>query len=135
MWILRVAFHITSRVVLLAAFVCLMCDSTARAVDPRKPLSQYTHTVWQTDSGLPQNTIHRVIQTQDGYIWLATDGGLVRFDGIQFTVFDKQNTPVFKSNQIRNLFEDSRGSLWLSTPDGLIRQRDKKFTLVTPADG
>jgi ligand-binding sensor domain-containing protein/signal transduction histidine kinase len=119
----------------LTGWLCLVCCSTALALDPRKPLSQYTHTVWQTDTGLPQNTVHQIIQTHDGYIWLATDGGLVRFDGIEFAVFDKQNTPAIKSNQIRNLSEDSQGNLWISTPEGLIRQRDKKFTLFNASDG
>jgi ligand-binding sensor domain-containing protein/two-component sensor histidine kinase len=113
----------------------MICHSTARALDPRKPLSQYTHTIWQTDSGLPQNTVHRIIQAHDGYIWLATDGGLVRFDGIEFTVFDNKNTPAIKSNQIRDIFEDSQGNLWLSTPQGLIREKDKKFTAFTAAEG
>src|SRR5215471_13296874 len=113
----------------------MICHSTARAVDPRKPLSQYTHTIWQTDSGLPQNTIHRIIQTRDGYIWLGTDGGLVRFDGIDFTVFDNKNTPAIKSNQIRDLSEDSQGNLWISTPEGLVREKDKQFTAFTAANG
>src|SRR5215471_3381070 len=135
MWILRVASHASLKTFLLAGSVCLVCGSVARALDPRKPLSQYTHTVWQTDSGLPQNTIHRVIQTRDGYIWLATDGGLVRFDGIEFTLFDKQNTPAFRTNQIRNLYQDSQSDLWILTPEGLIREKDKRFTRFTTADG
>ena len=129
------ASRISLKLVFLAATVCMTCHSTARALDPRKPLSQYTHTIWQTDSGLPQNTVHRIIQAHDGYIWLATDGGLVRFDGIEFTVFDNKNTPAIKSNQIRDLSEDSQGNLWLSTPQGLIREKNNEFTAFTAADG
>jgi ligand-binding sensor domain-containing protein/two-component sensor histidine kinase len=135
MWILRVPSECSIKLLYLTASLCLICASTARAVDPRKPLSQYTHTVWQTDAGLPQNTVHHIVQTRDGYLWLATDGGLVRFDGIEFAVFDKQNTPAFKNNQIRNLAEDGGGNLWISTPEGLIRQQGKKFTLFTAGDG
>jgi ligand-binding sensor domain-containing protein/two-component sensor histidine kinase len=134
-WILRVVSHGSSKAFFLAAFTCLICGSTALAVDPRKPLSQYTHSVWQTDNGLPQNTVHQVIQTRDGFIWLATDGGLVRFDGIEFVVFDTRNTPAIKSNQIRNLTEDQQGNLWISTPEGLVRLGKGKFTLFTAVDG
>ena len=125
----------TIRLLYLTACLCLVCNSTARALDSRKPLSQYTHTVWQTDTGLPQNTVHHILQTHNGYIWLATDGGLVRFDGVEFAVFDKQNTPAIRSNQIRNLSQDTQGNLWISTPEGLVRQRDKRFTLFTGSDG
>ena len=63
------------------------------ALDPRKAITQYAHQVWKTDAGLPQNSIQAILQTRDGYIWLGTERGLVRFDGVQFTVFDKGNTP------------------------------------------
>jgi ligand-binding sensor domain-containing protein len=55
---------------------------------------------------LPQNTVFAIAQTRDGYVWLATQEGLVRFDGIRFTVFDKRNTPQIKENNIQALCED-----------------------------
>ena len=129
------AFLRTTLKVLCLAALLLSTFGPARALDARQPLTQYTHSVWQTESGLPQNTVHRVIQTRDGYIWLATDGGLARFDGTGFTVFDKQNTPALVSDQIRNLMEDRDGSLWICTPDGLLTQRDLQFRRFTTADG
>src|SRR5678816_2217197 len=87
---------------------------TAHAFDSPRDLSQFTHEVWLTENGLPQNTVHAIAQTRDGYIWIGTEEGLARFDGVKFTVFDKQNTPEIKSNYIRSLLADRQGALWLS---------------------
>jgi len=89
------------------------------ALDPGKPLTSYQRQNWQTESGLPQNTVHAILQTHNGYLWLATEGGLVRFDGLKFTVYDSQNTPALRSNNIRALFEDKQHALWIGTADGL----------------
>lgn len=92
--------------------------------------------VWNTDQGLPQNTILNILQTRDGYLWLATSDGLVRFDGAQFTVFNSGNSPGLKSNRIAVLFEDRAGVLWFGTEDsGLVRYKDGIFTSYTIADG
>jgi ligand-binding sensor domain-containing protein len=71
----------------------LVFSHAARGLDPKRSLDHYGHQAWRTDSGLPQNTIHSILQTRDGYVWLGTDGGLVRFDGIDFVTFDAENTP------------------------------------------
>jgi signal transduction histidine kinase len=89
------------------------------ALDASKPLTSYQRQNWQTESGLPQNTVHAILETQDGYLWLATEGGLVRFDGVKFTVYDSQNTPALHSNNIRALLEDKEQALWIATSDGL----------------
>ena len=57
-------------------------------LDPQKPITQYVHDVWQIDQGLPQNSVMAMAQTRDGYLWLGTQEGLARFDGVHFTVFD-----------------------------------------------
>jgi ligand-binding sensor domain-containing protein/signal transduction histidine kinase len=75
----------------------------------------YSVDVWATDKGLPQSTVTSVIQTHDGYLWLGTLGGLVRFDGVQFKVFDENTTPGLNSSRIGHLFEDSRSNLWVGT--------------------
>src|ERR1039458_5513276 len=68
---------------------------------------------WSTEQGLPQSSVISVIQTKDGYLWLGTLNGLVRFDGIHFTVFDEINTPGLNSDKIVCLFEDCRTNLWV----------------------
>ncbi len=91
----------------------------ARALDPQRSLDHFGHQAWRTDSGLPQNTVHAILQTRDGYLWLGTDGGLVRFDGIDFVTFDAENTPQFKSDTVNDLLQDESGMLWISTAAGV----------------
>src|SRR6184192_4869747 len=113
-------------------FLLLLCGGgTVVALDSRRDLSQFGHEVWLTENGLPQNTVHSIAQARDGYVWLATEEGLARFDGIRFTVFDKQNTPELKTNDIRVLLEDRQGALWIGTTDGLVRLSEAKFTAFT----
>src|SRR5438034_2134217 len=110
------------------------CGS-ALALDSRRELSQFSHEVWLTENGLPQNTVHSIAQTPDGYIWIGTEEGLARFDGVRFTVFDRQNTPELKSNYIRTLLADPKGVLWIGTAEGLVRLLDGKFTVFTTNEG
>ena len=120
---------------ILCLLLLLLAGVPALALDPTRDLSQFNASVWLTENGLPQNTVHSITQAKDGYVWIATEEGLARFDGIKFTVFDKQNTPELKSNDIRVLLEDRRGSLWIGTTDGLVRLQDSKFTAFTTRDG
>lgn len=80
--------------------------------------SNFLITKWTTEHGLPQNTVTAMVQTRDGYLWLGTFGGLVRFDGVTFTIFDSANTPAFTSPRVLCLFEDSRNRLWVGTESG-----------------
>ncbi len=87
-------------------------------LDPTKKITQYILDVWQTDDGLPQNSIQSILQTDDGFIWAATQEGFVRFDGIQFKVYDIKNTPELKNNYVNYLFEDSKKNMWIATNGG-----------------
>lgn len=89
---------------------------------------------WTTERGLPQNTVTCVYQTHDGYIWFGTFDGLVRYDGIKFTVYDGQNTPAFHNNAISSLIEDGQGSLWIGTREGLVEYREHAFSLHQLSD-
>lgn len=86
------------------------------------------------EEGLPQSTINDIIQTRDGYIWLATFGGLVRFDGISFTTFDRSNTKGMRSDRILHLFEDSSGAIWLGTESGLLKFENGECTFYLIED-
>ena len=105
------------------------------ALDSDRELSQFGHEVWLTENGLPQNTVHAIAQTANGYIWIGTEEGLARFDGVRFTVFDKQNTAQLKSNYIRTLLADRQGALWIGTAEGLVRLLNGTFTLFTTNEG
>ena len=115
-------------VVLLLAFV-----PAALALDPQRALDHFGHQVWRTDSGLPQNTVHTILQTRDGYLWLGTDGGLVRFDGLDFVTFDAGTTKQLPSDTVYDLFEDTSGVLWISTASGLVSYRNGSFTAYSAA--
>src|SRR5687767_7963164 len=116
-------------------FIALSLSGQVYALDPSRQLSQFARDSWSTENGLPQNTVHSIIQTSDGYVWIATEEGLARFDGITFTVFDKRNTEQFTSNDIRALAEDNAGRLWIGTADGLLRLDKGKFTVFKTTEG
>ena len=79
---------------------------------------------WDNEEGLPQSSIISIIQTRDGYLWLGTLNGLVRFDGNRFAIFDENNTPGLGSDRIVYLFEDSRTNLWIGTDAGSVAMVD-----------
>src|ERR1039457_5355862 len=90
-----------------------ICPANAGAADQSD--SPFIVDVWSTKEGLPQNSVIAVVQTRDGYLWLGTLNGLVRFDGNHFTVFNEFNTPGLSSDRIVYLFEDSHTNLWIGT--------------------
>ncbi|MBI4850507.1 MAG: protein kinase [Acidobacteria bacterium] len=124
-----------SRLVLLTllTFFLINFPSKAFALDPKKELNQYILTSWQ--DGLPHLVIRDIYQSRDGYLWLATYEGLVRFDGVNFVAFDKKNTKEIKNNRINAICEDSLGQIWVGTGIGLICYNKGKFTSYTTKDG
>ncbi len=128
-------FHRIFRGLFLLPPFLLVLSGQVFALDKQREPSQYAIQLWLTENGLPQNSVHAISQTTDGYIWIATEEGLARFDGIGFTVFDKENTPTLRTNDIRCLLGDARGSLWIGTADGLVRLFAGKFTAFTTREG
>src|SRR5436305_1852015 len=98
----------------LLLWLCF-AKSSAGSTTVLKPGVHYTIDVWDTEDGLPQHSVIAMTQTRDGYLWLGTLNGLVRFDGIRFTIFDEANTPGLGSGEIVYLFEDSQLNLWVGT--------------------
>ena len=113
----------------------LVFSSNGYALDPAKALSEFGRQTWLTENGLPQNTVQALAQTKDGYLWIGTQEGLARFNGVNFVIFDRDNTPQFKSNDVRSLFEDESGALWISTSYGLVRFLHGEFTSFTAEMG
>lgn len=87
----------------------------ASAQSPVLPQENFAAQLWTTADGLPVDWIYDITQTTDGYLWLATPSGLVRFDGLSFTTFSALDYPALPSNHIRRLFADSAGRLWIMT--------------------
>ena len=109
----------------LLAFALLALSGGVACAADAGAESHFIVRKWGTDSGtleekLPSGVVISVLQTRDGYLWLGTLNGLVRFDGHRFTVFDESNTPSLPNSSIVFLFEDSRGWLWAGTDGGGI---------------
>jgi signal transduction histidine kinase/ligand-binding sensor domain-containing protein len=115
--------------------VCItMCLAFAIG-SPSALADRYYFDSWTTDNGLPQNSISSILQTRDGYLWLATADGLVRYDGVQFKVFNRGNTPGIIENRCYRLLEDRDGALWIRTGLGLMSYRGGVFQTYTTGDG
>jgi diguanylate cyclase (GGDEF)-like protein len=110
----------TSR--LAAALLAAACATRAFALDRARALTQFRLSVWTSESGLPQNTIGAAVQGRDGYLWLATEEGLARFDGVRFVVTDRQSAPALRTSFVSSLFEAADGILWIGTYGGGLAQ-------------
>jgi len=119
----------------LAAALLLGCGLAGLALEPSTPLANYGRQSWGMENGLPQNTVQALVQTRDGFVWLGTEVGLVRFDGNGFAVFDKNSTPALPGSDVRCLLETRDGALWIGTSEGLARWKDRVVTAFSMKDG
>jgi signal transduction histidine kinase/ligand-binding sensor domain-containing protein len=127
----------TSRLVLLVVFGgMLTVEAFAQAPSPKKVLGQYQQFVWTDQQGLPQNTVQALTRSRDGYLWIGTLAGAVRYDGARFTVFDSSNTDAIKGSYIMALVEDNDGTLWMGVDGGgVVAFRAGRFSVYTTANG
>jgi signal transduction histidine kinase/ligand-binding sensor domain-containing protein/CheY-like chemotaxis protein len=116
----------------LAVVILLAFPAPAKALNPHTLISQYAANHWRPSDGLPQASVNAIAQTKDGYIWLATEEGLVRFDGVRFVVFDTTNSPL-NDNYIASLHAARDGSLWIRTAETLYHQ--SAGTMVSVCSG
>jgi ligand-binding sensor domain-containing protein/AraC-like DNA-binding protein len=106
-------------------------------LDPNKSVHQYLLDHWQMHDGIPANNVPSINQTPDGYLWIGTSRGLVRFDGVKFVVQRFAEKEEIYSHEIRCLFVDRQGSLWIGSSVGLTLYNPKinRFKIFTTADG
>jgi ligand-binding sensor domain-containing protein/signal transduction histidine kinase len=98
--------------------------------------AEYSHRVWRTEDGLPQNRVQAIAQTADGYLWVGTSEGLARFDGVRFLIFDRANTAAITDNSILSLEAAPDGSLWIGTEGGGLLQYSRgAFQIFGQKDG
>jgi len=118
-------------VCLCAAMLAILCAPALRAGP-----SGYAQRVWHAEDGLPEETVQAFAQTPDHFLWIGTTGGLVRFDGAQFVVFDRENTPALRENSIFCLLAARDGTLWIGTEGGgMVSYRHGAFRRWSAADG
>ena len=120
---------------LLGTALLLSCGHSGQALEPSSPLANYGRQTWVMENGLPQNTVQALLQTRNGFVWLGTEAGLVRFDGNGFAVFDRSSSPALPGNDVRCLVETPDGALWIGTGDGLARWKDGSVKTFTTNDG
>ncbi len=106
------------------------------ALEPNRRLSSYPIKSWGAAEGLPQVSVTVLLQTEDGYLWLGTEEGLVRFDGVRFEVFDSRNTEAFTENYVTDIARTPDGGLLIATfGSGMLRYGDGEFTHLGEDDG
>jgi ligand-binding sensor domain-containing protein len=106
------------------------------AAVPQRGLEGYSRRIWQTQDGLPEEPVQALAQTPDGYLWIGTSGGLVRFDGAEMVVFSRENTPAMRENSIFCLLVSKNGDLWIGTEGGgLVRYRRGTFRRFSSEEG
>ena len=136
-------FGFPIRSCLIAALVALLAAARpASALDPHKAITQYVQSTWNDESGLPENSVHALAQTPDGYLWFGTEEGLARFDGVRFVTLTSHNSPGLPSSLIQALAASHDGTLWVGTDSGLSHFRPSvtevhggSFTTLTIRDG
>ncbi len=128
------AFRLIRTTIALGLLLTFFCGQSF-ALNPDDRPADYSVAHWDTENGLPHNSIRQLFQSSDGYLWIGTQAGLARFDGLNFTVFNRNNTPAFTNSLITSLAETPDGSLWIGTAQDLVRYSGGVFTSYTQADG
>ncbi|MEM7081893.1 MAG: diguanylate cyclase [Pseudomonadota bacterium] len=106
------------------------------ALDGSRQPSQFIHSSWSRADGLPAESVWDVFEDQDGYLWIGTEGGLVRFDGIKFKVFNSNTHAAFRADDVRSVAQGPSGEIWASTyGGGLIRLVDDIPSRIDKNDG
>ncbi len=114
--------------------IWLACCSFAFALDPALDISQYAHTAWKVRDGFAKGIIYAIAQTPDGYLWLGTEFGLLRFDGIRAVPWMPPNGQL-PSNDIPTLLVTRDGTFWIGTTKGLASWKDGKLTTYSELNG
>jgi ligand-binding sensor domain-containing protein/signal transduction histidine kinase len=114
----------------------LLLSAAAASQTPASDSIPYSRRVWRSVDGLPEDFAQALAQTPDGYLWIGTSGGLVRFDGTSFVVFNHENTPAFQDDSVYSLLVARDGTLWAGTEGGgLVRYQSGLFRSFGAAEG
>jgi len=116
-----------------ALLFCLL-GAPAHALDPGKAFHHYVRNLWSIQHGLPQITVLAIAQDHQGYIWVGTQAGLARFDGVRFTTYVPETTPALPGLWTRSLMVDRAGRVWIGTYKGLAVYENGLFKAIPIAD-
>ncbi|MEO7251962.1 MAG: two-component regulator propeller domain-containing protein, partial [Arenimonas sp.] len=111
-----------------------LVSAPAFALDPGKSFQHYVRNAWSIQNGLPQITVQAIVQDRQGYIWVATQSGVARFDGVRFTAFTPVTEPALPGGWTRSLLIDSQGRLWIGTYKGLAVYSEGRFRNIPVLD-
>lgn len=114
--------------VLRSIFFWTLCGVAFVSVSVRaQQTATLGHQSWSTENGLPQNSVHQIFQSRDGYLWIATEDGVARFNGVDFRIFNHENSPAFTSSDICCFAQSATGPLWIGTADGILEYSSDSF--------
>ena len=116
------------RAIIGLGILLLLGCPCASALGPSLVIDQYAHTAWTVRQGFSKGTIVAITQTQDGYLWLGTEFGLLRFDGVRAVPWQPPNGRHLPSSYIRSLLAARDGTLWIGTSEGLASWKGGKLT-------
>jgi ligand-binding sensor domain-containing protein len=120
--------------ILLTCLLVLVSSTQAFALDPSLDFSQYAHVSWKTRDGFFRGRINTIAQTTDGLMWLGTEFGLLRFDGVRTIAFQPPGQPL-PSNEVWALLGGRDGTLWIGTANGLAAWKDGKLRTYPELSG
>src|SRR5215469_18835173 len=119
----------------ISAALILVCSPGALALKPELDVSQYAHRAWKVSDGFTQGNVLAIAQTPDGYLWLGTEFGLYRFDGVQAAPWRPPAGQNLPSLPVRSLLAAQDGTLWIGTDKGVASWKDGKLALYPETDG
>src|ERR1700730_11665023 len=125
----------TPRFLLFCFALFFLAINPVSALDSSKQISQYGHTAWRIEDGVFAGTPNVIAQTTDGYLWIGTQAGLMRFDGVRFVAWRPPEGKELPSSRITSLLGARDGSLWIGTSMGLARWRNGNLTNYTDVTG
>lgn len=122
---------------IISLIMVLLSWCHLRALDPQKTVGQYLEDQWEIADGIPSNTVLAINQTPDGYLWIGTSRGLVRFDGLKFVLAHFGEKEKMNAQEIQCLYVDKGGLLWIGSSKKLTtyRYRTGEFKTFTAGDG
>ncbi|WP_433966354.1 ligand-binding sensor domain-containing protein [Tunturiibacter gelidiferens] len=133
---LRMTLLSRLHLVVSSSLFWMSCGIAALSLTARSQVpNNLGHQAWSTENGLPQNSVHQVFQSTDGYIWIATEGGAARFNGIDFKIFSHETTPAITSDDICCFAQSHTGPLWIATSDGLLKYSAGTVRRYSTANG